>query len=80
MHHKYIRHSKIGFIIWPKTDDVWHNAMGKFICNQCFNNEILSAGFVSFKDGKPRCYGGSESLHIYSLPDDSEKIAEQFGL
>ena len=39
-----------------------------------------SAGFVVFKDGKPKCYGHSVSLQIPAGATDSEDLAKFLGL
>ena len=39
-----------------------------------------SAGFVFFKDGKPECYGHSESLSVYSGQTDSADMAKFLGV
>lgn len=74
---KYVRHSIVGFILWPRTDDLWHSHVGKVLPKA---GRIESAGFASLAGGKVRCGGGSESLHINSRPDDSEALAAQLGL
>lgn len=78
MAQKYIRHAEIGFVIWPKTDALWHSHVGA-LTSKHRPGDIISAGFVEFTNGV-RCYGMSESLGIESLPDDSEALAKQLGL
>jgi hypothetical protein len=73
---KYVRHSRIGFILWPRTDDLWHSHIG----NALPRGGIESAGFASVKGGKVQCWGKSESLGIPSAPDDSKALAQQLGL
>lgn len=79
METKYIRHSIQGFILWPRTlaDDVWHSQMAKFVTRECDGGEIISAGSVRFRNGKPECYGMSGSLNIRSLKEDSDLLAKQ---
>ena len=71
MTHKYVRDKFLGFVIWPRTDQVFHSHVGRLF------GSPISAGFVYFIDGKPTCYGESESLRLDSLSEDSEKLAEQ---
>lgn len=78
MAQRYVRHAAIGFVIWPKTDALWHAHVGELTSRRSPGG-ILSAGFVEFTPGV-RCYGMSESLGIESLPGDSEALAEQLGL
>lgn len=82
METKYIRHEKQGFILWPRVggDPVWHRHMARFVVGKCDGGEILSAGSVRFVDGKPECYGMSESLKLRSKPEDSELLAQQLGI
>ena len=70
---KYVRFDDIGFVVWPRTDAIWHSHIGKF-------GRPISAGFVRFFNGTAECYGRSESLGIGGLPDDAEAICLQFGL
>jgi hypothetical protein len=71
---KYVRLAGIGFVLWPKCDDIWHKHIGRF-------GRVLSAGFAHI-DGKGvvYCHGRSESLGIGGLPDDSKALALQLGL
>jgi len=77
MKHKYIRHSSLGFILWPMTDDVFHQHMQNLFRRE--RGEIISAGFVEFDDKEAFCYGRSESIGIGGLPDDSEVLNKQLG-
>lgn len=74
MEHKYIRVDGLGFVLFPRTDVVAHSRAAQLFGRA---GEIISAGFVSFPDGKPRCFGMSESIGIGGLPDDSEALAKQ---
>ena len=76
---KYVRHERIGFILWPRTDDLWHSHVGRLAQSKA-GGEIVSAGFVDLGGGAPRCFGMSESLGIASRDDDSDALAAQFGL
>jgi len=72
--HKYINAEKGGFVIWAASSGVSH-------LEEAFRfGNIKSAGFVQFIDGKPLCFGGSDSLNIDSSPDDSQLMATQLGL
>ncbi len=77
---KYVRHEEIGFVLWPRTDALWHSHVGRLL-QQKRDGKIVSAGFVEFgQDGKPVCFGMSESLNITSKDGDSEALAQQLGL
>jgi len=77
---KYVRHDQIGFILWPRTDKLWHSHVGQLLMRRG-SGEIISAGFVDFgRSGMPRCFGMSESLQISSRPDDSAALADQLGI
>jgi len=73
---KFVRHETKGFFLFPKSDLVWHSAVGRFLGN----SKILSAGFVSFGSDGPACYGASESLGIGSREDDTESLRREMGL
>jgi hypothetical protein len=73
---KYVRHARIGFVLWPRTDDLWHSHIAATLPR----GGIESAGFASVAGGKVRCWGLSESLQIGSAPDDGKALAEQLGL
>jgi hypothetical protein len=53
---KYVRHSEIGFILWPRTDDLWHAHIGQLLSKQC-QGTIVSAGFAKLAGGKAKCWG-----------------------
>ncbi len=77
---KYVRHEEIGFVLWPRTDALWHSHVGRLL-QQCRGGKIVSAGFVEFgQDGRPVCFGMSESLNITSKDGDSEALAQQLGI
>ena len=77
---KYVRHEEIGFVLWPRTDALWHSDVGQLL-RQRQGGNIVSAGFVKFgQDGKPVCFGMSESLNITSKDGDSEALAQQLGI
>lgn len=78
MEHKYVRHSELGFFIWPRTDNVWHSHIAQLAKRA--GGTIISAGFAAFSDGLVVCHGRSESLDIGSLPDDSAELAKQLGI
>lgn len=80
--HKYVRHSKTGFIVWKchlGDGSLSHGGVGYLLCAEN-SGEILSAGFVSFENGQPKCGGRSDGLNIRSRDDDSEALAKQLGL
>lgn len=72
MEHKYIRFQNIGFVIWPKTDSLWHSHVARFV-----KDVPVSAGFVTFGVDSVRCYGESESMGMSSLPEDSSLLIVQ---
>lgn len=76
---KYVRHSTIGFVIWPKTDALWHSHVGDLLRRKD-GGRIISAGFCSLEGGTARCYGRSESLGVGGLPDDAKALAAQLGI
>jgi hypothetical protein len=76
---KYIRHEKIGFILWAQTDDLWHAHMAR-LTNSRLPGKVISAGFVDLQGGIVNCRGRSESLNLGPLPDDNEAMAKQLGL
>lgn len=75
---KYVRHSTLGFIIWPANTPLWHAHIGKLLLSN--GGKLLSAGFCSVVGGVVKCWGHSESLSLGGLPDDAEKLAEQLEL
>ena len=75
---KYVRHCNIGFVLWPRTEDLWHSHIGE-VLNRA-GGGIVSAGFASVDGGVAKCWGRSESLGIPSKPDDSQALAKQLGL
>ena len=78
MKHKYVRHSTLGFVLWPMTDEIWHQHVGRLLAREA--GAILSAGFAEMYDGSVSCYGKSESLGISSDPTDTDALAKQLGL
>jgi len=77
MKHKYIRHSKVGFILWPTDHGLHHHQVAEVVK---YHGHIISAGFVSIIDGGVFCFGKSDTLQIVSGGDDSQLLAEQLGL
>ncbi len=75
---KYVRHSALGFVLWPMTDTLWHAHVGAMLRRA--PGEIISAGFTCVEGGVVVCCGKSESLGISSRPDDAEALAKQLGL
>lgn len=75
---KYVRHSRLGFVLWPSSDALWHSHVGAAV--RRIGGEIISAGFASVAGGVAKCWGMSESLSIKSRADDSEALAAQLGL
>lgn len=79
MIHKYVRHSTLGFVLWPTQDEVFHAHIGLMIEGLVKKNpgEIISAGFVRFEECSLECYGFSNSLMCGVRPDDSKALAAQ---
>lgn len=78
MQHKYIRHDSIGFILWPRTDELFHSDVAHSTIRSA-GGRVISAGFCSIVDGA-RCFGRSGSLDMDSLPEDSAALAAQLGI
>ena len=76
---KYINHSEIGFVLWARTDLVYHSDMAHAVCSKAVG-KIVTAGFAHIVDGFVECYGMSESLNIESHKGDSVLLADQLGL
>jgi hypothetical protein len=75
MHLKYVRFKEIGFVLWPKTDDLIHRALARGV-----GYKPISAGFVEIHGELGlACYGKSESLDLGSRPDDTEELNKQLG-
>lgn len=77
MKHKYIRHSEVGFILWPAGHKLHHDHVALAVQGY---GSIVSAGFASIIDGGVFCFGRSDTLDIDSLEEDSQLLAEQLGL
>ncbi len=75
---KYVRHSTLGFVLWARSDALYHERMG-MVLNRV-PGAIMSAGFATLAGGFVRCWGRSESLNIDSRADDSQALADQLGL
>jgi hypothetical protein len=75
---KYVRHETIGFVLWPRSDDLWHSHIGRTL--ERVRGKILSAGFACVEGGVVTCWGESESLNIKSTPQDCYALAKQLGL
>lgn len=76
---KYVRHSKLGFILWSDMNDIWHKHIGEWIVAR-YGGKIISAGFVQVEpDTEVICFGKSESLGISSDSEDSELLKKQLG-
>lgn len=81
---KYVRHSTIGFILWPLrfgsevSGNLFHSHVGAAARASC-GGKIVSAGFCRLDTavGKAECFGHSESLGMSSLPEDSDLLTAQ---
>jgi len=78
MIHKYIRHSTVGFILWPARDP-WHSDLADAVVRSA-GGRIVSAGFCTVGVTRAFCYGRSESLNLNAAPDDSQALTDQLGL
>lgn len=73
---KYVRHNKVGFILWPKFCDLMHVHVGDLLCQEV-GGQIISAGFAQMTGERAECWGVSESLNIASRSDDSDALTTQ---
>lgn len=75
---KYVRHKRKGFFLFLANGDEhpWHKHMADFVGRQ----DIISAGFVGFKNGVPTCYGESESLHLCPLEEDTSILRNEMNV
>ncbi len=78
--HKYVRHSELGFVLFPTQDILWHRHIGMLIKRYFSKGELVSAGFARIVGGDVICYGESESLKMKSKPEDSDLLTKQLGL
>jgi len=62
---KYVRHEEIGFVLWPRTDALWHSHVGRLL-QQRRDGKIVSAGFVEF--GHAKRGGGEVPPHPFMVP------------
>lgn len=81
---KYVRHSVIGFVVWPRHfDELAHKDIGYAI--RCSRNVsdgvILSAGFIDWDaHGLPFCHGASISLNQAARDDDTAALCAEWGM
>jgi hypothetical protein len=78
---KYVRHSKVGFVLWKAETNLWH----KHVANTLIHlngGEIISAGFCSYCNYETKfiCTGESESLGIGSRSEDSKELNKFLGI
>ena len=78
--HKYVRHSVLGFILFPTQDILWHKHIGVLMRQVSSKGDLVSAGFARIEGGDVICYGESESLKMRSKAEDSDLLAKQLGL
>ncbi|MES2910577.1 MAG: hypothetical protein V4718_04265 [Pseudomonadota bacterium] len=81
---KYVRHSTVGFIVWPaRYPGLTHKEVSTSILRSKdapFGN-VISAGFVDWDfDGMPICGGRSESLNVDSRKDDTAALMAEWGM
>lgn len=77
MKHKYIRHSEVGFILWPAGRNLHHDHIALSVQGY---GRIVSAGFANIIDGGVFCFGRSDTMNISSLEEDSQLLADQLGI
>ncbi|MCY1171544.1 hypothetical protein D9M73_116580 [compost metagenome] len=80
---KYVRHSAIGFVVWPaRYPGLTHREVGRAISqgSDVPRGTILSAGFVNWTGGAPFCHGRSESMNIDSIASDTEALRAEWGM
>ncbi len=73
---KYVRFVRLGFVMWPASDLLIHADLAKVMK---FDRPV-SAGFVDFINGVPKCSGKSVSLDLGGRLDDDEALAAQLGI
>lgn len=66
---KYIRHRKLGFILFEAA--VRHDEVASQLGGR---GEVVSAGFVFTPDIDPKCIGHSGSLNLGTAPYDSTDL------
>lgn len=77
---KYVRHSELGFTVWPDQVELHHNHVGQLIERRVREGEIVSAGFVDFgQNNLPYCPGRSDSLGIGSQAIDTVDLQKEWG-
>jgi len=70
---KYIRFAGIGFVVFPDT--LMHVDVSRGV-----GHRPVSAGFITWSDNKPVCYGESLSLRIKHRPEDTELLRRDWGV
>lgn len=76
---KYVQHSSLGFILFSALAEFPHSHMARCLLASR-PGSIVSAGFVTWANGRPHCHDESISLGLKSLPGDSAALARQLGL
>ena len=71
---KYIRLRKHGFVVFTET--MKHTDMA----SKFPSDEVTSAGFVEYANGKAECYGESTSLNMKPAENDSSLLTYMSGL
>lgn len=88
---KYVRHSVVGFVLWPDTDSLCHTDVAEAISNRIKEEAyhygkspslapgcVISAGLAIFGPrGQIMCHGKSEPLGIGAKDEDSDLLAKQ---
>ena len=80
MRHKYIRHSRLGFVLFPDQINISHAAMARLVMKSMpSGGTIVSAGFVWVGKGATIIEGKSESLNLGPAAGDGEALRKQLG-
>jgi hypothetical protein len=77
---KYIRHSSLGFVVFPEHINFMHYDMAVSVNREMRQGSIMSAGFIGFDAGKPFCHGRSESLNLGAGPTDTQDLRTEWGI
>lgn len=79
MKHKYVRHSALGFALFPADTELAHSDIAYMMRHKAGGGEIVSAGFVWITPNTVIIEGRSESLNVGPASDDASALKEQLG-
>ena len=89
MLNRYLRFSKLGFVVWPghipsnQNANIQHSQMADAIKATKSEEEIgklISAGFCHILGEQTVCFGFSMTTNLKSLKGDSELLTRQLNL